>query len=105
MAFAGSQARAARAMTQPMEAAFQSVGIGVSIGNRCNVASTLFAVADSSTKMCWRKSLSRHLLRGSPRTRPVFRLGTLGVCASTAPRQEGEVRVVEEASLKGLVLG
>jgi hypothetical protein len=63
---------------QPMEAAFQSAGIGVSIGNRCNVASTLFAVADFSTKTCWRKGLSRYLLRGSPRTRPVLRLGTFG---------------------------
>ena len=63
---------------QAMEAAFQSAGIGVSIVNRCNVASTLFVVADSSTKTCWRKSLSRYLLRGSPRTRPVFRLGTFG---------------------------
>jgi hypothetical protein len=35
-------------MAQPMKAACQSMGIGVSIGSRCNVASTLVAVADTT---------------------------------------------------------
>ena len=48
MAFAGSQASAAKTMAQPMKAAFQSMGIGVSIGSRCNVASTLVAEADTT---------------------------------------------------------
>src|SRR5215204_198721 len=48
MAFAGSQARVARAMTQPMKTAFQRKRIGVSMDARRNVASTLFPVADTA---------------------------------------------------------
>jgi hypothetical protein len=35
-------------MAQPRKAAFQSIGIGVSIGSRCNVASTFVAEADTT---------------------------------------------------------
>jgi hypothetical protein len=48
MAFADSHARAVRMMAQPMKAACQSMGIGVSIGSRCNVASTFVAEADTT---------------------------------------------------------
>ncbi|HET9396656.1 MAG TPA: hypothetical protein VFO36_11410, partial [Nitrospiraceae bacterium] len=81
-------ASAAKTMAQPMKAAFQSMGIGVSIASRCNVASTLVAEADTTG------------VHGLPMTKPKYLASSAPIEAVAHASQLGRLSGLSPTALK-----